>query len=90
AARDDSELAFDYFDWLSAVDELVDGFDVVAHLWSTPHRHGVLLRARVPRQAPTVDSVVAVYPGADWHERETHEMFGIGFAGHADLRPLLL
>ncbi|MFF5215399.1 NADH-quinone oxidoreductase subunit C [Micromonospora sp. NPDC000442] len=90
AARDDTELDFDYFDWLSAVDELADGFDVVAHLWSTSHRHGVLLRARVSRQTPTVDSVVAVYPGAAWHERETHEMFGIDFAGHADLRPLLL
>ncbi|MBQ1048764.1 NADH-quinone oxidoreductase subunit C [Micromonospora sp. C51] len=90
AARDDTELAFDYFDWLSAVDELADGFDVVAHLWSTTHRHGVLLRARVSRQTPIVDSVVTVYPGAAWHERETHEMFGIDFAGHADLRPLLL
>ncbi|MFI7548478.1 NADH-quinone oxidoreductase subunit C [Micromonospora sediminimaris] len=90
AARDDAELAFDYFDWLSAVDELADGFDVVAHLWSTTHRHGVLLRARVSRQTPIVDSVVAVYPGAAWHERETHEMFGIDFAGHAELRPLLL
>ncbi len=90
AARDDTELACDYFDWLSAVDELADGFDVVAHLWSTAHRHGVLLRARVSRDTPTVDSVVAVYPGAAWHERETHEMFGIDFAGHAGLLPLLL
>ncbi|GIJ26285.1 hypothetical protein Vqi01_14470 [Micromonospora qiuiae] len=90
AARDDAELACDYFDWLSAVDELAGGFDVVAHLWSTRHRHGVLLRARVRRETPTVESVVDVFPGAAWHERETHEMFGIDFAGHADLRPLLL
>ncbi|MFF0720420.1 NADH-quinone oxidoreductase subunit C [Micromonospora sp. NPDC003816] len=90
AVRDDPELACDYFDWLSAVDELADGFDVVAHLWSTTRRHGVLLRTRVSRATPTVDSVVSVYPGAAWHERETHEMFGIDFAGHADLRPLLL
>ncbi|MFI7603927.1 NADH-quinone oxidoreductase subunit C [Micromonospora sp. NPDC049366] len=89
-ARDDGELACDYFDWLSAVDELADGFDVVAHLWSTRHRHGVLLRARVPREAPAVASVVDVYPGAAWHERETHEMFGIDFTGHHELRPLLL
>ncbi|NJP31340.1 NADH-quinone oxidoreductase subunit C [Micromonospora sp. HSS6-12] len=90
AARDDTELACDFFDWLSAVDELAAGFDVVAHLWSTTHRHGVLLRTRVPRAAPTIPSAVTVYPGAAWHERETHEMFGIGFAGHADLKPLLL
>ncbi|RIV34149.1 NADH-quinone oxidoreductase subunit C [Micromonospora radicis] len=90
AARDDTELACDFFDWLSAVDELAEGFEVVAHLWSTRHRHGLLLRARIPRSTPTIDSVVSVYPGAAWHERETHEMFGIDFAGHADLRPLLL
>ncbi|MEV6691717.1 NADH-quinone oxidoreductase subunit C [Micromonospora sp. NPDC051196] len=90
AARDDTELACDFFDWLSAVDELAEGFDLVAHLWSTTHRHGLLLRARMPRATPTIDSVVAVYPGAAWHERETHEMFGIDFAGHDGLRPLLL
>ncbi|MGI5524031.1 NADH-quinone oxidoreductase subunit C [Micromonospora sp. CA-259024] len=90
AARDDAELACDFFDWLSAVDELAEGFDVVAHLWSTRLRHGVLLRTRVPRGAPTVASVVDIYPGAAWHERETHEMFGIDFAGHGELLPLLL
>ncbi|MFI5930512.1 NADH-quinone oxidoreductase subunit C [Micromonospora sp. NPDC051543] len=90
AARDDTELACDFFDWLSAVDELAEGFDVVAHLWSTRLRHGVLLRTRVPRDAPSVASVVGIYPGAAWHERETHEMFGIDFAGHGELRPLLL
>ncbi|MEU8391964.1 NADH-quinone oxidoreductase subunit C [Micromonospora sp. NPDC048842] len=90
AARDDTELACDFFDWLSAVDELAEGFDVVAHLWSTRLRHGLLLRTRLPRGAPTVASVVDVYPGAAWHERETHEMFGIDFAGHGELLPLLL
>lgn len=90
AARDDTELACDFFDWLSAVDELDAGFDVVAHLWSTRHRHGVLLRTRVPREAPRVASVVDLFPGAAWHERETHEMFGIDFAGHPNLAPLLL
>ncbi|MGW4466572.1 NADH-quinone oxidoreductase subunit C [Micromonospora sp. NBC_01796] len=89
-ARDDADLDCDFFDWLSAVDELADGFDIVAHLWSTRHRHGVLVRTRVPRPEPEVPSVVDLYPGAAWHERETYEMFGIGFAGHADLRPLLL
>ncbi len=89
-ARDPGALGCDYFDWLSAVDELEDGFDVVAHLWSTRRRHGVLLRTRVPRVDPEVESLVDVYPGAAWHERETFEMFGIVFARHPDLRPLLL
>ncbi|MFC7545059.1 NADH-quinone oxidoreductase subunit C [Plantactinospora sp. GCM10030261] len=90
AAREDTELSCDYFDWLSAVDELNDGFDVVAHLWSTRHRHGLLVRTRVPRDAPELPSVVEVYPGADWHERETHEMFGVRFTGRGELSPLLL
>jgi NADH-quinone oxidoreductase subunit C len=90
AARDDTELGCDFFDWLSAVDELDAGFDVVVHLWSTAHRHGLLLRTRVPRDRTEVASVVDLYPGAAWHERETYEMFGIRFTGHDDLRPLLL
>lgn len=89
-ARDDTDLACDFFDWLSAVDELDDGFTIVAHLWSTQARHGVLLRTRVPRDNPQLPSVAGVFPGADWHERETHEMFGIDFTGHPNLTPLLL
>ena len=81
----------DFFDWLSAVDELDEGFSVVAHLWSTAHRHGVLLRTRVPRAAPSPPSIVDVFPGAAWHERETYEMFGVDFAGHRRAcKPLLL
>ena len=90
AARDPDTLACDFFDWLSAVDELDEGFTVVTHLWSTRHKHGVLIRCRVPRINPVVESVVDLFPGAAWHERETFEMFGITFAGHPDLRPLLL
>jgi NADH-quinone oxidoreductase subunit C len=88
AARD--ELGCDFFDWLSAVD-LAAGdagdpaFEVVAHVWSTTARHGVLLRTRV---GDSLSSIVEVYPGAAWHERETYEMFGIGFPG--ELEPLLL
>lgn len=90
AARDAGALGCDFFDWLSAVDELDDGFAVVAHLWSTRRRHGLLLRTRVSREDPVVESLVDLYPGAAWHERETHEMFGIAFSRHPDLRPLLL
>ena len=90
AALDQGALGCDFFDWLSAVDELDDGFTVVAHLWSTRRRHGLLLRARVPKDNPVVETLTDLYPGAAWHERETHEMFGIAFARHPDLRPLLL
>ncbi|WP_432831996.1 NADH-quinone oxidoreductase subunit C [Dactylosporangium sp. CA-092794] len=88
AARD--ALGCDFFDWLSAVDELPGGFTIVAHVWSVAQKHGVLVRTSLPREAAVVDSVVEVFPGAAWHERETHEMFGISFAGHPGLVPLLL
>ena len=87
-ARD--ELGYDFFDWLSAVDE-VGSFQIVAHLWSVPAKGGVLLRTSVPQDNAAVPSIVDIYPGAAWHERETHEMFGVDFPGHpGGLRPLLL
>jgi NADH-quinone oxidoreductase subunit C len=88
-ARDEPDLDLSYFDWLSGVDEQ-DGFGVVAHLWSVRHRHGVLLRTRVPRDEPRLASLVPVFAGAAWHERETFEMFGVIFDAHPDLKPLLL
>ncbi len=88
AARD--RLGCDFFDWLSAVDEEEQGYHIVAHVWATSSRHGVLIRTRVSRGEPAVPSIVDVYPGAAWHERETYEMFGIEFPGHPNPAPLLL
>jgi NADH-quinone oxidoreductase subunit C len=50
----------------------------------------VAVRARVPRGEPELPTISAVFPGANWHERETHDFFGIRFAGHPNLTPLLL
>jgi NADH-quinone oxidoreductase subunit C len=90
AARDDPDADLSCFDWLSAVDELDAGFDVVLHVYSVAHKHRALLRTRVPRSRPVLASLAGVFAGAGWHERETHEMFGIGFDGHPGLAPLLL
>jgi NADH-quinone oxidoreductase subunit C len=49
-----------------------------------------VVRVRIPRQTPVVPSISSIYPGANWHERETHDFFGIVFAGHPNLEPLLL
>ncbi|HSK56568.1 MAG TPA: NADH-quinone oxidoreductase subunit C [Jiangellales bacterium] len=90
AARD---AGLTFFDWLSAVDEgEEEGFSVVAHV-ADPSRRPVLhvlVRTRVGRADPVLPSAIAVYAGAAWHERETAEMFGIGFDGHPALAPLLL
>ena len=48
------------------------------------------VRVRVPRSNPKIPTISAIYPGADWHERETHDFFGIKFIGHPNLIPLLL
>jgi NADH-quinone oxidoreductase subunit C len=89
AARDDPGTECDFFDWLSAYEDAAE-LVVVAHLWSVRRRAHVFLRTRLPADAPRLDSLTGVWPGADWHERETFEMFGVVFDGHPDLRPLLL
>ncbi|WP_411108030.1 NADH-quinone oxidoreductase subunit C [Streptomyces sp. c-19] len=89
-ARD--ALGCTYFDWLSAVDEPGTGFRVCAHVVSLaegrPRR--LLVRTTVPHDAPVLPTAIGVYAGAGWHERETHEMFGVDFTGHPHLVPLLL
>ncbi|MFE3073154.1 NADH-quinone oxidoreductase subunit C [Streptomyces sp. NPDC059247] len=89
-ARD--TLGCAYFDWLSAVDEPGTGFRVCAHVVALadgrPRR--LLVRTTVPHEAAVLPTAVGVYAGAGWHERETHEMFGVDFTGHPHLVPLLL
>ncbi|MFZ4514775.1 MAG: NADH-quinone oxidoreductase subunit C [Acidimicrobiia bacterium] len=65
-------------------------FQVFAHVESTSEHWGVTLKADVSETQPTIASWVSVYPGADWHERETWEMYGIVFSGHPALRHLYL
>ncbi|WBB63839.1 NADH-quinone oxidoreductase subunit C [Streptomyces sp. WMMC500] len=88
-ARD--ELGCTFFDWLSAVDEPGEGFRVAAHVVAvgTPPRR-LLLRTTVPHSAPSLATATGVYAGAAWHERETHEMFGVDFPGHPYPARLLL
>ncbi|GAA4067043.1 NADH-quinone oxidoreductase subunit C [Streptomyces shaanxiensis] len=87
-ARD--ELGCTYFDWLSAVDEPGTGFRVAAHIAALSPVRRLLLRTTVPHESPTLPSAIGVYAGAAWHERETHEMFGVLFADHPALDHLLL
>lgn len=50
----------------------------------------VAYRARIPRNDPKIATISKIFPGADWHERETHDFFGIDFVGHRDLSPFML
>jgi NADH-quinone oxidoreductase subunit C len=65
-------------------------FQVIAHVQSTTRHWGVTLKADVDDESPHLDSWVPVYAGADWHERECWEMFGVVFDGHPSLRHLYL
>ena len=65
-------------------------FQVFAHVQSTGRHWGVTVKVDVDDANPHVDTWVPVYPGADWHERECWEMFGVVFDGHPSLRHLYL
>ncbi len=65
-------------------------FQVFARVTDTRRHVAVTIKADVPDDSMTVESWYTVYAGANWHERETNEMFGINFAGHPDLRHIYL
>jgi NADH-quinone oxidoreductase subunit C len=92
--RDDPQCACDYFVDLSAVDyperEEEDGrFEVYVIVYSIAKKHRIRLKTRV-REGAELDSLVDVYAGANWQERECFDMFGVKFRGHPDLRRILL
>lgn len=65
-------------------------FQVLARVASPTEHFGITLKADLDDDAPTVDTWVPVYPGADWHEREAFEMYGITFSGHPGLKKIYL
>jgi NADH-quinone oxidoreductase subunit C len=89
--RDDPEFDCDYFDFLTAVDYPEAGqFELAVHVYSNSHNHHVRVKLRIPRDEPVTPSIHDLYPGANWHERETMEMFGVAFEGHPQPVKLLL
>lgn len=95
--RDDARLAFDMLMDLTAMDlskfpGREDGprFEVVYHLYSVRHNHRLRLKVRVDEDDPVVPTAAGLWPIANWFEREVWDMFGVRFAGHPDLRRLLL
>ncbi len=88
AAGDTEQSEDDMFD--SGVAGSETRFQVFARLYSTRNHYGITLKADLDADAPSIESVATVYRGADWHERETWEMFGFDFPGHPGLRHLYL
>ncbi len=88
--KNDSALAFDYFMSLAGVD-YEKYLELVYHLYSYRYHRRLTIHVKLDDlEHPSVPSVTFLWPGADWHERETAEMFGIDFPGHPNLAPLLL
>ena len=90
--RDNPECAFDYLSDVSGVDYWPEEprFGVNYHLTSTRFRQQLRVKVRVAGTDPHVPTVTPVWPGANWFERETYDLFGVTFAGHPDLRRILL
>ena len=87
--RDNNETTFDYLLLLCVVD-YEDYLQVVYHLYSTALKHTLVIKTNVSPEEPSLDSVTSVWKGADWYEREAHDLFGVLFNGHTSLSPLLL
>ncbi len=89
ALRHDPALAFDLLRLVSAVD-WTDRLSSVYHLYSFAHDHEAIVNVDLPRENPRVASVAALWPAADWHEREAYDMMGIVYEGHPELKRILL
>jgi NADH-quinone oxidoreductase subunit C len=90
--RDDPTCDMKMFIDLTVVDRFVrePRFDVVMHLYSVEKKHRVRLYGGVSEEDPTIDTVVPVWAGADWFEREAYDLYGVRFQGHPDLRRILM
>jgi NADH-quinone oxidoreductase subunit C len=90
--RDDDALRFEMLSDVCAVDYLGESerFEVVYHLYSITHNHRVRIKARVPEDPCQIDSVVELWPAANWMEREVWDLYGVRFRNHPDLRRILL
>jgi NADH-quinone oxidoreductase subunit C len=89
ALKEDPRLAFDFLRCLSVVDYR-DRFEVVCHLWSMERRHKAVVKTTAPHDDPRVPSLTSVWRATDWFEREGHDLYGVVFDGHPNLKPLLL
>jgi NADH/F420H2 dehydrogenase subunit C len=88
--KEGPDTSFDYLFCITGVD-IQEKLQVVYHLESTVHRHQIVLKtATADRQKPILDSIVDLYRGAELHENEIFDLFGIVFTGHPNLRRMFM
>lgn len=91
--HDSPELDFDHLQDICGVDYMNKKpirFEVVYQLFSITQEHSIRIRAEVPEEDPSIETLSNIWEGAGWHERECYDMFGIIFKGHKDLRRILM
>ena len=92
--KTDPSLDFNILMDLTAVDylrmERLPRFDVVYHFYSLRKNHRLRVKAKVDEKDPAIDSLVPIWPIANWFEREVWDMFGIKFKGHPHLKRILM
>lgn len=88
--KGNTDLDFDFFNNLTAIDMQEEGLAAKYFFASYRHNHSVQVTVMTPPGNPHIPSLVALYPTADWHEREAAEMVGLVFDGHPNPKNLLL
>ena len=87
--RSGEGLDFDYLFCVTAVDWRTH-FTMVYHLTSTVHRHMLVVKIKLDRERPEIQTVSNIWRTAEFHEREAYDLFGVVFTGHPDLRRLFM
>jgi NADH-quinone oxidoreductase subunit C len=89
-AKEKPEFGFDFLRCLTGVDQQEQGIELIYSLYSFKNRHKIHIKVMLPAEDPTIESITPFWVGADWHEREAAEMFGVTFVGHPNPKHLLL
>ncbi len=87
--RADEQLAFDYMFCLTCVDWKTH-LTMVYHLSSTRYRYNIVVKSKLDRTKPEIETICDIWRTAEFHEREVFELFGVTFLNHPDLRLLIL
>jgi NADH:ubiquinone oxidoreductase subunit C len=87
--RNNPGLSFDYLFCLTCIDWKTH-LTMVYHLESTTFRHTIVVKSKLDRNQPAIETVSGIWRTAEFHEREVYELFGVNFLNHPDLRLLIL
>lgn len=89
--KENEEMAMDFPIQMTAVDYIKENvFELVYYLYSSKKKHAIVVKSRVDRAKPEIDSVSGVWSGMDWQEREVYDLMGITFLGHPNLKRIMM